>query len=194
LALKRFPSLLKFAGQQVRRGALVSRGDPGSGPNTSELGSKVLAFNINDQVAWVRIIAETDNERASIMANLLKDLQELRDSGLIKRVYKPDELYSGGAMHKALGDLLVEGNDGWLVDTVRLSRRGLVGQPIFTNKGGHVRIGLLAIEPKMDSLPSSASIYDVMPTILEILGLNVVGGLDGKALLKRTYGFTPAYP
>lgn len=104
---------------------------------------------------------------------------------LVERIYESGELYSGPQADLA-PDLTVVLKD-WAYRTIGLhdfTTNRLIS-PAFGPTGDHRLEGILiAAGPQIlpGSIPSDASLLDITPTILQLLGVPIPGDLDGRAL------------
>jgi predicted AlkP superfamily phosphohydrolase/phosphomutase len=150
-----------------------------------KLQAKVSAFSINEPLAWLRI---SKNYLDGIgVESLEADLAELRSNGVLKNVFRPDQIYFGSYVSQAPGQILVEGSSGCSIDAIRWNRRKLLGKPLLTKKGVHKREGILLTygNIKTDN-QTLARIQDLVPTVLETMKLPLPLTLDGKALIRKT--------
>ncbi len=168
---KHFPWLLNRARQTLRAGMMVDQ--------SSKLGkSNVSAFSINEPVAWLRISENSVKEDL-----LIEELGELKESGLLKRIFKTADIYSGHHIPEAPGQILVEAVDGISIDTLRWNNKKITGMPLLTKKGVHQLEGLISVYGASELDITSARVHDVVPTALKLLGIPPPNGLDGKPLV-----------
>jgi predicted AlkP superfamily phosphohydrolase/phosphomutase len=102
---------------------------------------------------------------------------------VIKRVFKREEIYSGPQLH-SMPDLVVEPADGYMV-SAEFTAGSLVEPTPRMMSGTHRMDGLLMIrgEPFLPGVKvEGASIVDLPPTILYLLGLSIPSDMDGKVL------------
>ena len=179
--VKHFPRALEKTGDTLRSGMLADQ--------SAKFGSsQVSVFSINEPLAWLRI-SEPSKTVVSVDA-LVDELAELKETGILKKVFKTSEIYSGRHTREAPGEILVEAADGWSIDTLRWNNKRLTGKPLFTKKGVHQREGVVffygnAGDGKSINF-SSAKIHDVVPTVLSFFKLPLPRNLDGVSLIAST--------
>jgi predicted AlkP superfamily phosphohydrolase/phosphomutase len=114
---------------------------------------------------------------------------------LVERVLERDELYDGPFAHLA-PDLTVVPRD-WRFRTIGLHdfTTNKVISPAFGPTGDHRMDGvLIAAGPpfRPGALPEGATLLDVAPTVLHLLGVPVPGDMDGRVLAELLDpSFTP---
>ena len=148
---------------------------------------RVSAFNINEPVAWLRISGKDAGEFTSTHTRLMADLAELKKSGLLKSYLLTKDLYNGKRVDQAPGQLIVEAPDGWAIDTTRLNNGKYVGNPLLTKKGIHALDGILICYGEeglrgTNLANRTLSVYDIVPTVLNLLKLPIPSYIDGVAL------------
>jgi predicted AlkP superfamily phosphohydrolase/phosphomutase len=104
---------------------------------------------------------------------------------LVERVYERDELYHGPAAHLA-PDLTVVLGD-WRYRTIGLHdfTTNRVISPAFGPTGDHRMEGILvAAGPpfRPGAVPAEATLLDIAPTLLHLLGVPIPGDMDGRVL------------
>jgi predicted AlkP superfamily phosphohydrolase/phosphomutase len=101
---------------------------------------------------------------------------------LIARVHRREDLYSGSQVSKA-ADLILEPEPGFDLKA-NLDVDGLVGCPdlpgMHTSQGGFVFIE--GVEEPSDPM-HNASLVDLSPTFMKLLGVEPPPGLDGRSLI-----------
>ena len=124
-----------------------------------------------------------------LLEDLKARLRELRhpETGapLVERVYERDELYAGPFTHRA-PDLTVVPGD-WRCRTIGLYdfTTHRVISPAFGPTGDHRMEGVLvAAGPpfRAGTKPRGATLLDIAPTVLHLLGVPVPGDMDGRVL------------
>jgi predicted AlkP superfamily phosphohydrolase/phosphomutase len=120
---------------------------------------------------------------SALIDELAPALAELRDptngESIVQHVYRADEIYSGPQRHRA-PDLLVLPRDGYDIkgtfESANLMGRGkLVGMHKYDNATFFVK----GYEPTVDH----ASVHDVLPTALQLLGIACPPDLDGRVIV-----------
>lgn len=171
-----FPFLASRIGQNFSEDLIFS-------PSKIALNSEAVAYNINEPVAWIKILAKTQSERERMSETIRKELLNPNLSQVIKRVIKPEKIYSGPYMNHATGDLIVEAKQGFTLDTFRITNRKVFLPPLAWKRGVHQIDGiLLAYGSYVKHSHVKASIYDISPTVLHYLGLPISGDMDGAVI------------
>lgn len=171
-SLKHLPGLVNFTKNQASSGFLLS--------DETKLTSSVSSFGINEPVAWIRLSKNSNYNTNSVYLQL----DELKKQRLLKNVFKTQEIFYGKYVENALGQILVEANDLWAIDTSRLNGGRLVGKPLLTKKGIHKRAGIFGyLGPQTLRSQTPLRIHDIVPTVLELMSLPIPKNLDGSPLL-----------
>jgi predicted AlkP superfamily phosphohydrolase/phosphomutase len=174
--LRKFPRLASFAKSRVRKGLLIDNLNPD--PRT-----KVMSFSSNGPVAWLKVVGRNTDEINITTEHVIRDLAELKESGVLKNIFRTKDLYYGKYIENAIGPILIESREGLLTDTTKLHSGNLIGKQVFTNKGNHRREGLLLSYGKDLLLVSDKpQIYDIVPTVLSMAKLPLPRYLDGKPM------------
>jgi predicted AlkP superfamily phosphohydrolase/phosphomutase len=149
---------------------------------------------------WIRPGAEYEK----VMRTITEGLSALRDpetgEPVVARIYRPEELYSGPLLHEA-ADLIVTWRDDLYItrkgygpeidaDPHRFIddniRTGIVGELMAVPQTGtHRRDGVFMLTGPLIRSGQDlgrASILDLMPTLLHLMGLPVPGDVDGQVL------------
>lgn len=125
-----------------------------------------------------------DSECAKIKEEIIEKLEDLKDPetgrGVIKKVYRAEEIYSGPFLNEG-PDLVALMEPGY---TPSPTIGGKVIKRQKLRKGDHNMKGIfLAYGPDIKgSVKINALVYDVAPTILHILGLPIPKDMDGTVL------------
>jgi predicted AlkP superfamily phosphohydrolase/phosphomutase len=121
-------------------------------------------------------------EYKELVENLIKELEELKDSSgnkIIKKVYRKNELWNGSYLDNA-PDLVIEADEydltGWLGYSKLINTK-------VVKSGSHRKNGIIILWGVKNTNISDAKIIDVAPTILKLLDLNVPNEMDGKSLI-----------
>ncbi len=133
----------------------------------------------------IYLSAEGD-ERRRLVEELRERLLDLRDPDtgerVVEAVYERGEIYSGPYVHEA-PDLVLVPAEGYSVE--RHVRPRLV-EGSRVKRADHRRTGVIfAYGPDVEPGERvDASVYDVAPTVLHLLGLPVPANVDGRVLLE----------
>ncbi|MEE8401454.1 MAG: alkaline phosphatase family protein [Candidatus Hydrothermarchaeaceae archaeon] len=137
-----------------------------------------------------RGIVEPGREYGELREFIIGELYKLKDpeSGekIIDRVYKREEIYSGGYLEQA-PDLLLLSRDMKYITTryFEFASNMLVAPPTRMTSGNHKMNGTLIMKGrniKKGAEIQGANIIDIVPTILGIMGVPVPADMDGEVL------------
>jgi predicted AlkP superfamily phosphohydrolase/phosphomutase len=125
--------------------------------------------------AWISIPGHSTDLRNA----LVEEFVPLTRTDMIQDCKRIEDVYSGGQVKRAPGDLLLIPKEGWSIDCEKTNSRGyyrLIDYP----KGVHTPYGLF-IYYKCDGkyIDRTLKIYDVTPTILKMFGLPIPDFVDG---------------
>jgi predicted AlkP superfamily phosphohydrolase/phosphomutase len=131
-------------------------------------------------------------EYDAICADLIGAFEDLRDRDtgepVVRRAVRTDDVY-GADRHPNVPDIVVQFRGDRPVWGVTSERVGTVSEPprgkTFPRSGDHTphsRLWLLAPGLEPGAAPPGGDVVDVAPTLLELLGVPVPAGLDGKPL------------
>jgi len=105
---------------------------------------------------------------------------ELKKTGIVKNVFRKDEIYWGPFLENA-PDLVVQARDEYLIKQMLMPTISLPSntydhfvEGIFIAYGPNVKRGC--------KLTRNNSVIDVAPTILELMGINTPKDMDGRAI------------
>ena len=147
------------------------------------------AIHINLRGREAGGIVEPGEEYENLRDLIIEKLKELKDpetgEAIAVTVNRREEVYKGEYLENA-PDIVFVLEDGMHVANVEL-RRELVSPPAWLNRGSgtHRFQGVFMSygkKVKKGLEVTGARIYDVMPTVLHMLGLDVPEDLDGKVL------------
>ena len=142
------------------------------------------ALSINEPLAWLRNPANKNSEIS--VDSLESELKELKAEGLLKNVFRSDQIYTGKFVSQAPGQVLIEGLGGWSIDALRWNKRKLVGKPLLTKKGVHKREGILLTYGNVDTGGKNMPrVHDLVPTVLSLMKLPLPANIDGRNLAKE---------
>jgi len=140
---------------------------------------------------------EYEEVRRAIIASLATLQDPVTHDPIFPDVYRKEDLYSGPHLDKAPDILLGQGMRKYVYVLQRSGGgrdgtawiRQMSGAELSSRTNANHRLeGILAVRgksiKKMGSLPASARIVDVAPTILYMMGLPVPSEMDGKVLLE----------
>jgi len=121
--------------------------------------------------------SEYEKIRESLIEELLNISDPKNGKNPIQQVFKKEDIYHGEYTDKA-PDLVA-------LDSPRYHNKGGIGKSVMFGdsewKGNNARNGLYAISgPQIDSQRVDADIYDLAPTILDILNIPIPDDMDGK--------------
>jgi len=171
--VRHFPSVTKRIRRRAAEELVVAK-------SKRDTRSKVFSFGTNTPVAWLRLRKGHEDT----MEPLMRELKELKASGIIKSIFLTSDLYSGKEVPNALGQILVESNDEYIIDARRMNNGKAVGERHPWEKGCHKVDGILMSYPnKITDSGRRASLYDIVPTTLSLLRIPIPPSIDGRALL-----------
>lgn len=132
-------------------------------------------------------LVENEDDYHSLIKKIEKKLYGIVDpetkSSAVKRIYKKHQIYSGPFLGNA-PDLYVEMKDGYVMHP---RFRGRVFEPWKPDyrSGEHDKRGIFIItSPKVKRLGKvrDHSLYDIVPTVLEMLNISIIMDFDGKPI------------
>ena len=142
-------------------------------------GSIVMTLGTQNLV-WIRFLQKLGPRGGLLEGEIVNDLEELKSMGLIKNVYKSQELYHGKHSSEAPGQLLVEPYDDCMIDKNRIAH-GQIYKNLQTKRGRHRPEGLfISYGHFLPKIGPVVSIYDILPTLLTLLRLPIPDSLDGR--------------
>ena len=119
-----------------------------------------------------------EKERKEILSCLL-ELQNIEGEKLFERVLMKEEVFKGP--YSDMGpDLIIEPLNGYDLKAGYPPCELLVKGPI---SGMHTKDDALLCVNNLKISQAKPVIYDVMPTILEVMGIEPPGDIDGKSLI-----------
>ncbi len=130
-----------------------------------------------------------EKEAEALKTEIIQKLENVRDpmSGepFIKAVSKREAIFSGQAIKK-IPDLVIIPHPGFYL-FAGTTEKGLFHEASSLSTGNHLPEGILAIDgPNTGKFDlNSAKVTDILPTIMDIFGLNPPNHIDGKSLLLR---------
>ncbi|MBI3590881.1 MAG: alkaline phosphatase family protein [Candidatus Melainabacteria bacterium] len=130
-----------------------------------------------------------EREAEMLKAEIIQKLSNVKDpmSGepFIKAVYKKEELFSGSSVSRIPDLIVIPHTNFYLFSGTQEKELFHEAHPLSC--GNHVPEGIVAISGKWASKfdLSSPMITDMVPSIMDIFGLNVPDYMDGKSLLLR---------
>ncbi|MBW2565593.1 MAG: alkaline phosphatase family protein, partial [Deltaproteobacteria bacterium] len=130
--------------------------------------------------------------RDAISSRLMKLTDPVTGQGVVKKVFRREEIYNGSCVFQA-ADLLVQWDDAGYHSVQRFGKQE---DTVFTDQlhlhltnmrftGHHRMEGTFASVGKgvkQDSVIEGARIIDVAPTVLYLLGLPIPSDMDGRVL------------
>jgi|GEM_PF-1329101 predicted AlkP superfamily phosphohydrolase/phosphomutase len=146
--------------------------------NDEEYGVKPIGFTF--PTAWIRVGA---NDNKILFSKLKEELGELTKYGILSHVFSSDDVYWGKHKLNSPGEIVVEAAEGTIIDTQSVFKKGFLKKVKQAGKGTHSLYGMLAIYGPSIQLSAEATLYDVTPTCLKLLGLSNPPGLDGKPII-----------
>jgi predicted AlkP superfamily phosphohydrolase/phosphomutase len=158
---------------------LLTQGNLGGALVKDNSASKARAININESVAWVRLASATD----AAIDRLVEELGELKDSGMLRTVAKSSAVFTGKHVPDAPGQIIIESKHYSVIDSVRTNNGRFSSRPPFWKRGAHERDGILLYRgPVPIAAESVSSIYDIVPTVLDMMHLPIPEFIDGISL------------
>jgi len=141
-------------------------------------------------------IVEPGQEYEEVRDEIVRRLHELRDpetgQPVVEKVFKKEELYHGPCIGKAPDVSFVLRETYKALGTLEFTSH-VVMEPIFGNSGDHRMDGVVALMGKgikPGAALEKASIMDIAPTVLYLMGLGVPEDMDGRVL---TEAFTSEF-
>jgi predicted AlkP superfamily phosphohydrolase/phosphomutase len=131
--------------------------------------------------AWIRLIA--NHKKEVLLCKLRKDLHELVKYGILTNVFSSEDVYWGKHRLNSPGEIVVEAAEGTIIDTKSIFKKGILREAKQAGKGTHSLYGMLAIYGPSVHLSAEATLYDITPTCLKLLGLSTPLSLDGKPII-----------
>lgn len=126
---------------------------------------------------------EPDTDYSRLKEQLLLEFAGLTDEDtgekMIQKVWTREELYSGPYFHRA-PDLVLQPRYGYDLKG-SVSRNGLTGKSALT--GMHTYDDAMFYIKGFELKKHPVRIFDVLPTILTLMGLNIPPDLDGTSLV-----------
>jgi predicted AlkP superfamily phosphohydrolase/phosphomutase len=124
------------------------------------------------------------NEKEEIKRGLIKDLEPMKDKGVISGIYTRENIYSGKYLEEA-PDLILDQGKGIHIKG-DIGREKIFEQPdVDVWRAENKKIGLfMAYGPKIKSGKkiNDISILDLAPTILHFFNIAIPRDMDGKVL------------
>ena len=147
------------------------------------LGDDRLYINLAGREPQGRIQpgVEYENLRSQLIADLMACTEPESGKTLFAAVHRREEIYRGPYMDQAPDLILVPGDDHW-------SLGGAVGAQVIDRpvvSGKHHPEGVFVAwgAGVLPGIETSASIYDIAPTVLHVLGLPIPENSDGMVQL-----------
>lgn len=160
------------------------------GKKPSEIKPLEFEIDYNSSKAFTCAFYETSiyinpklkfEEKEKIKEEIIRKLKELRDptgKKVFKGVYKSSEIYEGPFLNISPDIILLPNENYSAIGGFTFS--GLF-ESNFKETGTHKQGGILIANRKLNK--SVASISDVTPTILKLMGSNIPEDMDGKSLV-----------
>ncbi len=141
-----------------------------------------------------RNIIKGDDDYATLMDQLVKELKELKDpdsgENVFRRVERKENIYKGPSAAKA-ADIITELNRGYVFKHFGLENYEFITkrkdfiEEVKGPSGEHLAEGILIAsgrEIKKPKTPGQCEIIDIAPTVLYLLGQEIPSGMDGRVL------------
>ncbi len=199
---------LKSTLPTVRRGVesyLLTSAIDWSRTRAFSLGIESTRIYVNTAGRFPQGAVQPGAEYETVVAAIARDLAELRDpltgDRVVERVYRPRELYDGPLVHEAADLIVTWAGDRYITRKAygpddpgtapefvgRDLSVGEVGRLMsIPQTGTHRRTGIfMAAGPPFPAglRLASASIMDIAPTVLHLLGVPVSADMDGHVLV-----------
>ncbi|MCS7102910.1 MAG: alkaline phosphatase family protein [Candidatus Korarchaeum sp.] len=149
-----------------------------------------LAFCVNEASCGHLLLNPllTGDERRSVLSKIRTILESLKDEGTgepLVRVLDGKEVYEDPSPGVVLPDLVVIPREGYLIASTTSPSCLIKIESDMMTRGVHGPHGIFLIrgpEIKSNYRVKNAKIYDILPTILHILGIPIPRDIDGRIL------------
>ncbi len=177
-ALRHFPATLSRLTNPLRKELLLEN-------RATDGKAGAFALSSGGPVAWVRVKGGKGETATAVEESVINDLGELKRAGVLKNVFRVDELYRGKFVPKAPGTILIESADGLAIDTRRMFTGKTIGRPLLTKTGDHRMHGIFVYVGKSVLAKGLVpQVCDIAPTALALLDIPAPMYLDGRNLLR----------
>jgi predicted AlkP superfamily phosphohydrolase/phosphomutase len=178
---KRIPATIRDLTLSVARRAARTAGRSGGRRGT-------VVFTgpgrLGGRTTWVDYRAPQENPRSLSVVSLIEDMQILRRARLLENVFLSREIYTGEYAGGAPGQILIESSEGLGIEPNPNQSGSFTGPPKGFQMGLHANHGLLLSYGRdLQEGKTSPVLYDLVPTILDYLGLPMPNHLDGRSVL-----------
>jgi predicted AlkP superfamily phosphohydrolase/phosphomutase len=134
--------------------------------------------------AWIRLSAPYQNVQ-HVSSKLKAELGQLIERGILNRVLDSHEVYWGDHELNSPGQIIIECTEGTVIDTRAIFKKTFLQKSELVGRGTHSLYGILAVHGLSVRLPDEATLYDVTPFCLDLLGIVIPSNLDGKTITRK---------
>jgi predicted AlkP superfamily phosphohydrolase/phosphomutase len=132
----------------------------------------------------IYILANGRNEKEAVKRKLIKDLESMKDKGIISGIYTREELYSGKYLDEA-PDLILDQGKGIHIKGDIGREKSFEPPDVDVWRAENKKIGLFmayGLNIKNGEKIKDVSILDLAPTILYLMNISIPKDMDGRAL------------
>ncbi len=161
---------------------------------------KTQAYFVSENVQGINInlkgrepygIAEPGKEFEQLRDKIISELYHYKDpytfEHIVEEVHKKEDIFQGENLENAPDILIVPFENNYYLDSNKRTSRMVVGAandeyPVYGNKDRNGVFLMTGPNIKQGTTISNLTIYDIVPTILHLFGINENKGFDGKVV------------